>query len=212
MFFWLIMQSSPTSVCWNEQKKRRPITALFQIWKVHFGPWEILHETPVKIRKVSWKEKTLHFLAQTTWLTHMPLHSRLPSQSYWKKLPHRLNLLSGSQLYYKTINCEKNKILPFVQLQHTIASLPHQKNTLMSNWHLIQHLQRQICKNWTFISYILVRGKTLWSHNTHYRACTSCLAGQHFDFNSTDWFSHNLHMSSSWYLWTMGKEFNHLFQ
>ena len=56
-------------------------------------------------------------------------------------------MLSGSQLYYKTINCEKNKILPFVQLQHTIASLPHQKNTLMSNWHLIQHLQRQICKN-----------------------------------------------------------------
>ena len=68
MFFWLIMQSSPTSVCWNEQKKRRPITALFQIWKVHFGPWEILRETPVKIRKVSWKGKTLHFLAQTTWL------------------------------------------------------------------------------------------------------------------------------------------------
>ena len=64
----------PTSVCWNEQKKRRPITALFQIWKVHFGPWEILRETPVKIRKVSWKGKTLHFLAQTTWLTHMPLH------------------------------------------------------------------------------------------------------------------------------------------
>ena len=121
-------------------------------------------------------------------------------------------MLSGSQLYYKTINCEKNKIQPFVQLQRTIASLPHQKNTLMSNWHLIQHLQRKICKNWTFISYILVRGKTLWSHNTHYRACTSCLACQHFDFNSTDWFSHNLHMSSSWYLWTMGKESNQLFQ
>ena len=38
------------------------------------------------------------------------------------------------------------------------------------------------------------------------------LAGQHFDFNSGHWLSNNLHVSSSWYLWTMGEEFNHLFQ
>ena len=34
-----------------------------------------------------------------------------------------------------------------------------------------------------------------------------CLACQHFDFNSADWFSDNLHVISSWYLQTMGKEF-----
>ena len=39
-----------------------------------------------------------------------------------------------------------------------------------------------------------------------------CLACQHFDSNSADWFSDNLHVSSSWYLRTMGKEFNHSFQ
>ena len=32
----------------------------------------------------------------------------IPSQTRWKKLPWRLNLLNGSQLYYKAITCEKN--------------------------------------------------------------------------------------------------------
>ena len=32
----------------------------------------------------------------------------IPSQTHWKKLPWRLNLLNGSQLYYKVITCEKN--------------------------------------------------------------------------------------------------------
>ena len=34
-----------------------------------------------------------------------------------------------------------------------------------------------------------------------------CLACQHFDFNSADWISDNLHVISIWYLRTMGKEF-----
>ena len=34
-----------------------------------------------------------------------------------------------------------------------------------------------------------------------------CLACQHFDFNSADWISDNLHVISSRYLQTMGKEF-----
>ena len=34
----------------------------------------------------------------------------IPSQTHWKKLPSawRLNLLNGSQLYYKAVTCEKN--------------------------------------------------------------------------------------------------------
>lgn len=39
-----------------------------------------------------------------------------------------------------------------------------------------------------------------------YRACTSYMVCQHFDFNSANWFTNNLHMSSSWYLQTIGKE------
>ena len=37
--------------------------------------------------------------------------------------------------------------------------------------------------------------------------CGSCLACQHFDLNSADWISDNLHVISSRYLRTMGKEF-----
>ena len=50
-----------------------------------------------------------------------------------KKLPWRLNLLNGSHLYYKTINCEK--ILPFVQLQGNpaVASSKEQLNEKMTS-------------------------------------------------------------------------------
>ena len=40
----------------------------------------------------------------------------------------------------------------------------------------------------------------------------SRLAYQHFDFKSTNWFPDNLHMSSTWYLRTSGKEFKCSFQ
>ena len=36
------------------------------------------------------------------------------------------------------------------------------------------------------------------------------LAFQHFDFNSANWFSNNLHVSTSWNVQTMGKEFKPL--
>ena len=44
-------------------------------------------------------------------------------------------------LQYKTT--KPGKTLPFVQLQHTTMTLPHQKNTFISKWHLIQPLQRE---------------------------------------------------------------------
>ena len=66
-----------------------------------------------------------------------------------------------------------------------------------SKWHLMQHiLQREIYKKSTLISYIFVQNKTLWSCIRHFRGFTSCLACQHFDSFSTNWFSNNLHVSS----------------
>ena len=53
------------------------------------------------------------------------------------------------------------------------------------------------CPELNFLLYV--------SHSTELLAC------QHFDFNS-DWFSDDLHMSSSWYLRTIGKEFKHSIQ
>ena len=51
-------------------------------------------------------------------------------------------------------------------------------------------------------------GAKIFGHVSHSTELVRmCLACQHFDFNSTDWISDNLHVISSWYLWTMGKEF-----
>ena len=74
------------------------------------------------------------------------------------------------------------------------------KRTLWANgiWFSIS-LQREIqsvYKEPTLISYIFCPEQNSWSCITHFQACTSCLACQHFDFYSTNWFSDNLHMSS----------------
>ena len=51
-------------------------------------------------------------------------------------------------------------------------------------------------------------GAKIFGHVLHSTELVrKCLACQHFDINSADWISHNLHVISSWYLWTMGKEF-----
>ena len=51
----------------------------------------------------------------------------------------------------------------------------------------------------------LVPGFGHVSHSTE--LVRMCLACQHFDFNSADWISDNLHVITSWYLRTMGKDF-----
>ena len=47
--------------------------------------------------------------------------------------------------------------------------------------------ERNIQKT-TLIFHAVVRSNTLWSIIALYRVCTSCLACQHFEFNSADWF------------------------
>ena len=51
-------------------------------------------------------------------------------------------------------------------------------------------------------------GAKIFGHVSHSTELVRmCLACQHFDFNSADWISDNLHVISSWYLRTMGNEF-----
>ena len=51
-------------------------------------------------------------------------------------------------------------------------------------------------------------GAKIFGHVSHSTELVRmCLACQHFDFNSADWIFDNLHVISSWYLRTMGKEF-----
>ena len=66
-----------------------------------------------KDQKGLMKGEDLTVLEQTTQLTHKRSYQWLPSESRWKKLPRRLNLLNGSRLYYKTITCEKKFCLLF---------------------------------------------------------------------------------------------------
>ena len=88
--------------------------------------------------------------------------------------------------------------------------LHHQKNNFVSKWHLIQPLQREI-HMYTKSQHLSPRfsfGAKIFRHISHSTELVCmCLACQHFDFNSADWISDNLHVISSWYLWTMGKEF-----
>ena len=73
----------------------------------------------------------------------------------------------------------------------------------MNKWHLIQPLQREIYKKPMLIS----SGAKIFGHVSHSTELVRmCLACQHFDFNSADWISDNLHVIFSRYLRTMGKE------
>ena len=170
------MRSCPTNVCWLERKKRRPVRADFQIWEVHFRPWEISHLTLwLQKRSDLKKGEDLTVLEQTTQSTHKHLYSCLPSESRWKKLPQGLNLLNRSRLYYKTIT----------------SSLYREKYTKSQR-----------------VSPMFSSGAEIFGHVSHSTELVRmCLACQHFDFNSADWISDNLHVISSWYLQTMGKEF-----
>ena len=49
----------------------------------------------------------------------------------------------------------------------------------------------------TFLSGAKLYGHIQQLYHTLYRACTSRLACQHFDFNSADWFSNSQHLGSS---------------
>ena len=112
-----------------------------------------------------------------------------------KKLPWRLNLLNGSHLYYKTINCEK--ILPFVQLQGNpaVASSKEQLNEKMTSNPAFtekKYIKGQ-CLSPRFSS-----GAKIFGHVSHSTELVRmCLACQRFDFNNADWISDNLHVISS---------------
>ena len=89
--------------------------------------------------------------------------------------------------------------------------LHHPKNNFMSKQHLIQPLRREIYNNPWLLSWLSPRfssGAKIFGNVSHATELVCmCLACQHFDFNSADWVSDNLHVISSWYLLTMGNEF-----
>ena len=124
-----------------------------------------------------------------------------------KKFPRRLNLLNGSRLCYKTITCEKKSAFRSVLQGNPAVASPKDQ------------LYKQMTSNPVFTdrniqrvnAYLLCSRQEQKSLVTHHTLQSSvvrmCLACQHFDFISADWISDNLHVISSRYLRTMGKEF-----
>ena len=149
-----------------------------------------------KDQKGRMKVENLTVLEQTTQLTHKRSYQWLPSESRWKKLPWRLNLLNGGRAFLQNNNVWKKKKLPFVQSYKVTPLLHHPKNNFMSKWHLIQPLQKEIYKKRILISYYSRQEqKSLVMYISHSTELVlMCLAFQHFDFNSTDWISDNLHV------------------
>ena len=82
-----------------------------------------------------------------------------------------------------------------------------QRTTLWAN-DILSSLYREKYTKTQRLSPRFSSGAKLFSHVSHSTELVRrCLACQHFDFNSADWISHNLHVISGWYLRTMGKEF-----
>ena len=130
------------------------------------------------------KGEDLTVLKQTTQLTHKRSYQWLPSESRWKKLPLRLNLLNGSRLYYKTTTCEKKFCFCSVlQGNPAVASPSEQLYEQMTfnpafteKYTKMQHLS------------LFSSGAKIFGHVSHSTELLHmCLACQHFDFNSTDW-------------------------
>ena len=125
-----------------------------------------------------------------------------------KKLPQRLNLLNGSRLYYKAIMCEKKSAFCSVLQGDSAVASPKEQLYEQITLILIQPLRREIHTKSQRLSPRFSSRAKIFGHVSHSTALVhKCLACQHFDFNSADWFSDNLHLISSWYLRTMGKEF-----
>ena len=176
----LITHSCPTNVCWLERKKRRPITADFQIWEVHFGPWEISHLTLwLQKRSERSHERWRSYSFRTNYSVNSQAFELVPTltESCWKKLPRRLNLLNGNRLYYKTITCEKNSAFCSVsQGNPAITSPKEQLYEQMTSYPA--SLYREKCTKTQRLSPMFSSGAKIFGHVSHstelVRMCLAC--------------------------------------
>ena len=101
--------------------------------------------------------------------------------------------------------CEKNSAFCSVlQGNPTVASSKEQLyEQTTSN---LAFTERNIQKANAYLLDSRPEQKSFTYHTSTELVC-KCLACQQFDINSADWISDNLHVISSWYLRTMGKEF-----
>ena len=97
----------------------------------------------------------------------------------------------------------KKKILPFVQSYSNPAVASPKEQLYEQMTSNPAFTERNIQKANAYLLYS--RQEQKFGHVSHSTELVRmCLACQHFDFNSADWISDNLHVISSRYLRTMG--------
>ena len=104
-------------------------------------------------------------------------------------------MLNGSRLYHKTIKCEKKSAFcSALQGNPAVASPKEQLYEQMTSNPAFT--ERNIQKANAYLLYS--RQEQKFGHVSHSTELVRmCLACQHFDFNSADWISDNLHVISS---------------
>ena len=107
------------------RNKHKPITAHFQIWEVHFGPWEILCKTPEKIRKVSWKVKTLNLWNKLQWNLHSrdTVGTKASAPQIKVSLEWRLGwslFMINQQIYYFSFILSRNMLHSLFQTLNSV--------------------------------------------------------------------------------------------
>ena len=160
---------------------------------------------PEKMRKVSWKVKTLqpnYSVNSQALVLEATLTISLKKITSEVQFAERKSGILQNNVW--------KKILPFVLLKGNpvVASPKGQLYKQMTSNPAFT--ERNIQKANAYLYLLDSRPEqnslvTYVSHSTE--LVRMCLACQHFEFNSADWISNNLHMISSWYLRTTGKDF-----
>ena len=123
-------------------------TADFQIWEVHFGPWEISRLTLQLMKRLQrsherWRpdsfRKNYSVNSQAFVLVVTLIISLEKITSEVKFAERKSALLQNNNLW--------KIILPFVQSYKVTPLLHHPKNNFTSKRHLIQPLETEIYKN-----------------------------------------------------------------
>ena len=174
---------------------------------MHFGPREISRLTQLQKRSETSQESWSPYSFRTNYSVNSQrfvleaalTFSMKKNTSEFKFAERNSALLQNNKVWKKS--------LPFVQLRgnHTVASPKEQLYERMTSNPALT--EKKYTKSQRLSPRFSSEAKMFGHVSYSTELVRMCLACQHFDFNSADWISDNLHVISSWYLRTMGKEF-----
>ena len=152
------------------RKKRGPITADLQIWEVHFGPWEISRLTDLSLELQKRSERSHERWRPYSFKTNYSVNSQAcvlvaNLRISLKKITLEVKFAVRKSALLQNNNMWKKFCLCSV-LQGNPLPLHRSMNNLMSKWHLIQPLQRNIQKPNAYPLDSRLGQKSLVTYNT----------------------------------------------